>query len=103
MSVNLRPRQRIGQWSLAMASAVLLLLIVRSAFMQLSGSDDAGYFFSNPPVEILNILIWLCGSAAFLTGVGDLTGRSRSLTALVSAALGFAIFLYGVIHMMAPP
>lgn len=103
MRVPLWPRHRLGKAALALASAALLLIFVRALHIQASGLETGGYFFSNPMLEILNILIWLGASGAFVAGVGALSYKDRSVSVLAGAAFGFAIFLNGVIQMMAPP
>ncbi len=103
MRFSLMPRSRLGQWSLATAGATVLMLVARGVVLRFADPDTARYFFSNPALEILNILVWLGGSAACVTGVGALSYRDRSLALLPGILLGFAIFLNGVIRMMAPP
>lgn len=103
MRFALMPRSCLGQWSLATAGATVLLVAARGVVMRFADPDTARFFFSNPALEILNILAWLGGSAAFVTGVGALSYRDRSLSILPGILLGFAIFLNGVIRMMAPP
>lgn len=103
MNFSLWPRRRLGKTALTMAVIALLLIPVRAILIRTTGSGSSGYFFSNPPVEILNITIWLAGSGAFVTGVGALSYRDRAWTVLAGSILGFAIFLNGVIRMMAPP
>lgn len=103
MRVPLWPRHRLGKTALALASAALLLILVRAVYIRASGLASGGYFFSDPTLEIFNILIWLGASGAFVAGVGALSYRDRSVSVLAGAAFGFAIFLNGVIQMMAPP
>jgi hypothetical protein len=90
MRISILPKSSLGIWSVVLAAAFILLLIVFVVLTRLGG--EPGPFVL---IFLANFLIGISFIAAFITGlISIIKSKERSILVFLAVLLGFCALLF---------
>jgi hypothetical protein len=88
--ISILPKSSLGRWSVGLAAAFILLLILFAVLTGMGG--EPGPFVL---IFIVNVVIGISFLAAFIAGlISIIKSKERSILVLLAVALGFCALLF---------
>jgi len=102
MKITLIPQTRLGNWSVVLLGASVLLFLFSLLLVAL-GQQGGDTFFSNLLLTIPMLLAGISGVAAFATGfIGMIRDKERSIFVFFITVIGFIIVVFGLGEILFP-
>ncbi len=93
MRINVLPKTSLGRWSVGLAAAIILLLVLLCVF---AGQGDVG---PGPFSPIATVAFGISGIAALVTGlISIVKNKERSVLVFVAALSGLFVLIFFLVE-----
>ena len=102
MKIKLKPKSKLGKWSIGLLVAFFAFLGVFALFIS-SGERGGVTYFSNLKLAILFTIAWICAIGSFFVGLaGIIKNKERSALVFLATATGFLVLLWCLAEILFP-